>query len=133
MDAVLVEKLRASLQREPDILFAYLFGSAGRGDAIARSDVDVAVYLRPGPPLDVLSLMSRVEGVGRRHLDFVILNTAPLALAYETLKGHLLFSRDEGVRVEVESALTHRYLDRAWYMRRHLEEFAQHMLERGYS
>lgn len=133
VDETLFARVRASLSREPDIVFAYLFGSQGRGDAGARSDVDVAVYLRTGSPRDALGVMDLVEGVGRRHLDVVVLNSAPLTLAYEALKGKLLFSHDEIARIDFEAALTHRYLDRVWYMRRHLESFGERMAERGYS
>lgn len=133
IDETLVSRLRESLQREPDVVFAYLFGSQGRGDAGARSDVDVAIFLDAGSRLGVLDVMAQIEGEGRRHLDVVILNTAPLTLAYETLKGLLLFSRDEEARIAFETALTHRYLDRVGYMRRHLEAFADDLREGGFS
>lgn len=133
VDETLVGSLRAALEREPDVVFGYLFGSHANGTATALSDVDVAVYLRPGSPVDARGVMVRLPIPRDTHVDVVILNTAPLTLAYETLKGRLLLSRDEDARVDFETSLTHRYLDRAYYMRRHLEAFAERMLERGYS
>lgn len=126
VDEALVTDLRASLLREPDIVFAYLYGSHGRGEAGARSDVDVAVFLRPGSTLDVLQVMARIEGVGRRHLDVIVLNGAPPFIAYEALSGLLLFSRDEETRVLAESKIAREFLDREPSMRRDLE----HTLER---
>ena len=63
-DADLVDPLRRSLEADPDVVFAYLFGSQARGEAGPRSDVDIAVLLRDGVPRDVLGLMARIEGVG---------------------------------------------------------------------
>lgn len=133
VDEPLAGSLRAALEREPEVVFGYLFGSQANGTATASSDIDVAVYLRPGSTVDARDIMVRLPIPRDTHVDVVILNTAPLTLAYETLKGRLLLSRDEGARVEFETSLTHRYLDRAYYMRRHLEAFAERMLERGYS
>ena len=42
--AHVVERLREELERWPEVLDAYLFGSVARGEAQPHSDVDVAVY-----------------------------------------------------------------------------------------
>jgi hypothetical protein len=52
--------LKHYLEEHDDIVAAYLFGSHARGEADVRSDIDVAVLLRPGRP-DVAHL--------KLHLD----------------------------------------------------------------
>ncbi len=42
-EAVL-DSLRERLERRPEILEAYLFGSHARGEAMPHSDIDIAVY-----------------------------------------------------------------------------------------
>jgi len=45
--ASLIEQLREALDREEDILFAYLYGSAVYDPNFPSGDIDVAVYLKP--------------------------------------------------------------------------------------
>ncbi|HUR67897.1 MAG TPA: nucleotidyltransferase domain-containing protein [Candidatus Thermoplasmatota archaeon] len=132
VDVVLADRLRSSLQREPDVVFAYLFGSQARGDALARSDVDVAVYLREGSDLDILQVMSLIEGVGKRHLDVILLDRAPPFISYEALHGLLLFSRDDETRVLVEARIAREYLDREPSMRRDLRETLDRFAAEGF-
>ena len=42
----LLKDLEKELRRNPDIIFAYLFGSYGKGRIHPLSDVDIAVYLK---------------------------------------------------------------------------------------
>lgn len=131
-DEKLVEDLRASLAAIPDVSFAYLFGSQARGDASSRSDVDVAVGLVDGVEADVLALMAAIEGVGRRHLDLIVLNTAPPFIAYEALHGLLLFQKDEELRVMMETRISREYLDREPAMRRDLEHTLRRFAAEGF-
>lgn len=65
------------------LLFAYLFGSHAKGNAIPRSDVDIAAYFSSRLSLTRLSGLrlslatSLTEALGRDDLDLVILNEAP--------------------------------------------------------
>ena len=43
----ILQKLSTALESEPDIAFAYLFGSVAKGRSGPLSDVDVAVYFYP--------------------------------------------------------------------------------------
>lgn len=115
------------------MLFAYLFGSQARGDVGPRSDVDVSVYLREGSALGMLDIMARIEGVGHpRHLDVILLNTAPPFIAYQALEGLLLFSRDEETRTLVEARIAREYLDREPSMRRDLRETLDRFAAEGF-
>lgn len=113
--------------------FAYLFGSRASGSAGPRSDVDVAVWLseprESDADLDVAAAASRA--LKRDDVDVVVLNDAPLALAFEALKGRLLLARDHGERVEIEAAIMLRDHDRVPYMRRYLDAARVRLEERG--
>ncbi len=87
---------------EPDVAVAYLFGSHARGTAGPLSDVDVAVLLAEGSPaVRHLALVDPVaEVVGSARADVVVLNDAPVALAYRVLRdGVRLVIHDELARV----------------------------------
>lgn len=133
----LVDRLRDGLELEPDVQFAYLFGSSARGTDGPLSDVDVAVMIgdngdHKGLHARHLDLIALVAGVvGSERTDVVILNTAPPALGYRVLKeGVLLFSRDEPARIEHWVRTVDRYLDMEPF-RRTLEEGLKHRLEEG--
>ncbi len=122
---MLVEKIVKILKEYEEVIFAYLFGSHARGEAGKLSDIDIAVYLDPSLPQDAmwdtfLDIASRLSFRDVK-VDVVLLNTASYRLAFEVLKGRLLFSRDEGMRKEFTYRTLRTYLDRRYYDRRRAE------------
>ncbi len=122
---MLVEKIVKILKEYEEVIFAYLFGSHARGEAGKLSDIDIAVYLDPSLPQDTmwdtfLDIASRLSFRDVK-VDVVLLNTASYRLAFEVLKGRLLFSRDEGMRKEFTYRTLRTYLDRRYYDRRRAE------------
>lgn len=121
--------LASRLAREPDVLVAYLFGSRARGSARPDSDVDVAVLLAE-------SADARRRGMELRaalgdSVDLVILNEAPVALAYRVLRdGVVLVCRDERARTTHWVRTVDHYLDTE-PMRRMLEEGTRRRLREG--
>ncbi len=126
--------LTAVLERYPDVKLAYLFGSRARGTARTLSDVDVAILLEEDGDRHavVLELAAELSGAaGGRHVDVVVLNTAPVALAYRVIRdGRLLLSRDERARVEHWARTVDRYIDMAPF-RRTLAEGTRHRIDEG--
>jgi predicted nucleotidyltransferase len=98
-----VETISKVLEKEPDILFAYLFGSYAKGIQDKKSDIDIAIYLKDEKLLEKDPLYpSRIaveiekELAGNRTLDVRILNGSTLRFRNQVLRyGKLLFSRDE--------------------------------------
>jgi predicted nucleotidyltransferase len=103
------ERLIAFFADQPDVAAAYLFGSAARGEATPRSDLDMAVLLAPAPTSpqeewerrEALSkALSRIVG---RPVDVVILNRAPPLLCHQVLReGQRIYERDPEARIEFE-------------------------------
>lgn len=129
----IADAVRERLAREDDVVAAYLFGSQARGTAGALSDVDVGVLLEDEPDerreLELRAALA--EAAGSSEVDVVVLNRAPVALAYRVLAGgRLLLSRDERHRVAHWARTVDRYLDMA-PMRRMLDAGLGHRLEEG--
>jgi predicted nucleotidyltransferase len=85
-------------KRFPNILFAYVFGSAKTGEIRPGSDIDVAVWIiDPEMKLELIpKLVGLVESFTQGALcDLVFLNDAGDQLAFEVLQGTILFIRDE--------------------------------------
>lgn len=132
-DEDLSQALANRLSAEPDVAVAYLFGSHARGTAGTLSDVDVAVLLADGGlPQRHLELIDAVaDVVGSERADVVVLNDAPVALAYRVLRdGRPLVVNDEQARVRHWVDTVDRYLDMA-PLRRTLEDGLRHRLEEG--
>lgn len=131
-------RLASALDARSDVLVAYLFGSHGRGAAHERSDVDVAVWLREpydrssfGPLVDLNGVVT--TALKRDDVDVVILNEAPLRLAFDAIHGRILVDKDEESRVVREAAIKSRYHDRAPYHSRHIAHEGRQLAERGFS
>jgi uncharacterized protein len=109
------EALRRELENEPDVLYALLFGSAARGALRADSDVDVAVELAPNADRTARAigrLVSRLESATARTVDLVLLEEAPLPLAYRIFRdGHVLLERDHEALVARKARVIIHYLD----------------------
>mgnify|MGYP003875519029 CR=1 FL=1 len=122
---MLVERIVKILREYEVVIFAYLFGSHARGEAGKLSDIDVAVYLDPSLTQDAmwdtfLDIASRLS-FRDVEVDVVLLNTTSYRLAFEVLKGRLLFSRDEEMRKEFIYRTLRTYLDRRYYDLRRAE------------
>jgi predicted nucleotidyltransferase len=81
----------------PDIPFAYLFGSAQNGVVKPGSDIDIAVYYNGTDPFARFSVEEQIAQAIGRHIqvDIVMLRNANPILAFEAIKGKLLFVREE--------------------------------------
>lgn len=83
----------AEALRRHGAVFGFVFGSRARGDATARSDIDVAAWWHGAGP-DPWSIALP------RGVDLVVLNDAPLELAGRVaLEGVLLFDDDPPAQV----------------------------------
>ena len=122
----LVGQLRVYLQGQPEVRFAYLFGSQASGRANAMSDVDVAVCVDReclaatpyGYRAALIAQLSQVLGV--QAVDLVVLNTASPALRFQVIRyGLLLFARSDAERVEFQVRTFNEYQDTRYLFREH--------------
>ena len=93
------------LERDKNVVFAYLFGGLAKGRVMPLSDVDVAVYLNSieNLPQYKLELFDRLtDALGTCEVDLVILNKASISLVGRILAG-------KQVIVDKEPYRRHRY------------------------
>ncbi len=103
---------------------AYLFGSRARGDAVAASDVDVAVLFEQDPPRTLaglhLDLADDLTAATGQPVDLVVLNRAPADLIHRVLRdGVLILERDRAARVRFEVRARNAYFDLLPHLRRY--------------
>jgi hypothetical protein len=91
------EAIRQALALEPDIVFAYLFGSFADGGAF--HDVDIAVYIGNAAPevagRRALEIAGRLEQATRFPVDVVALNGRSAPFRFHAYTGELLAVSDE--------------------------------------
>lgn len=139
MDQDAFERLRdvsTAVFEGTEVAFAYLFGSAARGDTHTRSDVDVAVYLDPAATLEraldlSLELARRLAtATGLGGIEVVVLNGAPLPLRGRAVRERrVIFSRDEPARVAYESLTLREFFDHEIHARPLDERFLRDAAE----
>jgi predicted nucleotidyltransferase len=70
-----------------------------------------------------LRLSSRISSFSGTLVDLVLLNDAPVPLAYEVIKyGKLILCMDPEKRVDYETFVLRKYLDRRFYDKRYSEQ-----------
>ncbi len=121
----IVDQLRQALAEGPDdVVAAWLFGSVARGEAGARSDVDVALLTEQqraktfaALPLSLEADLAELLG---RPVDVVLMRAAPLDLVHRIMRdGVLLFDRDPSIRIAFEVDARNRYFDMVPVWRRY--------------
>jgi len=112
--------------RYPEILFAYVFGSAKKGVIKPGSDVDVAVWICDfGRRMELIpGLIGLIESYTNGiKCDLVFLNDAGEQLAFEVLQGTILFIREEtrDLHAGFYSRICREYEDRIFWMKKQLQ------------
>jgi predicted nucleotidyltransferase len=110
----------------PEVLFAYIFGSAKSGRIKPGGDVDVAVWIRD--PDRKMELIPKLVGLVDSHshgasCDLVFLNDSSDQLAFGILQGTILFIRDEAREFHsgFYSETCRNYEDRVAWMKKQLQ------------
>src|SRR4030042_3518249 len=127
----LIESLRRPLERDKNILFAYLYGSSITNPDLLESDIDVGVYLKPADLKEYVKKEEQLTTllISQLHTDKIdlrILNTLPLVLKYSVLRdGVLIFSRDEMERVDFETTVMISFFELKPYLDEYRRTLAQ--------
>lgn len=121
----LIKNLSDLLSREDQILFAYLHGSFVTDELF--NDLDIAIYCKEMPAVEMLDYELRLEEKLERHLkipvDLKSLNNAPVSFCYMVLKkGINIVVSDDKRRVGFEMRTYRKYFDFQPYRRRYLQE-----------
>ena len=99
----------------PEIRLAYLFGSRVDGNLGPLSDYDFGVFCaRTADQAEVRARLYHrlVNELGTEAVDTVILNNAPIELAFSIVSnGHILYERDVKTRVDYEARIMALYFD----------------------
>lgn len=109
-------RLTRALERHPEVLDAYLFGSEARDRAQPHSDVDVAVYVAGVPDAafgyEAELAADLMSALGENRVDVVLLNRAPPLLYHRVLsEGVRLLSRNAAATTTREGRALSRYCD----------------------
>ena len=116
--SVRLQKFRAAVETDNAIAAAYLFGSCARGTATGISDIDIGILFDSAIDKSryfelKIAFLSRIMAVLQTEkVDVVVLNYAPLHLAYEIVShGNLLLDKDRRQRAAFEADRIGRFLD----------------------
>jgi hypothetical protein len=73
----LFNKLKKALEKDENVVFAYVFGSYVNGIPTPKSDVDVAVYFKKPPRgTEILDYAVKLSNFLNKEVDLVIFNLA---------------------------------------------------------
>lgn len=117
LDKKTIKKIQEILAKQPDVLAVYLFGSAARGQAHPKSDLDIGVVVSSAKGIDYGKLsVSLDQAVAGREVDLRIVtlkDTSPVFL-YNLIKENLcLYARSDGERVRFETGALRQFYDSA--------------------
>lgn len=108
------ESLTEVLRAHPEIGYALVFGSVGRGTQHSQSDLDVAIggVSRQLSVLELGELIGRLEAAARRPVDLLLLDEAPPSLAYRVFRdGKVILERDHDALAKRKARAALEYFD----------------------
>lgn len=108
------EALTKELQACPEIGYALVFGSFARGTQHGHSDLDIAIggLSRALSVLELGDLIGRLEAVAGRTVDLVLLDEAPIGLAFRVFRdGKLILARDREALAQRKARAALDYFD----------------------
>jgi len=108
----------------PNVIAAWVFGSAQSGELRPGGDVDIGVLFETLPSFDEqLDLLGRLQtALNVEDIDLVVLNKANPILRFEAISGRSLFCRDLSRRAEFASLTAREYEDSMAMVERALAE-----------
>jgi uncharacterized protein len=113
--AVLIENSSEILADFPEISLVYIFGSQVTGKVGPLSDFDLGILVsNPAEGFVVAARFQHalVQLLHTERVDVVLLNRAPIELAYQVIAtGKLIFQQDIDTRVEFEAGVMGKYGD----------------------
>jgi len=118
----------------------YLFGSYARGEAGPLSDVDIALLFEETIGREKafhyrVEILSELNGPDPRlpSVDVVDVERCDLSLQYRIVQqGKVLFCRNETRRIRFEARIMSLYLDRKYYIDRHIQAFLDRVIREGF-
>lgn len=129
---LMIDTIKKAIEKDSEVLFAYLFGSSVYHDEVFGNDIDVAVYLKT---LDMMGYLEKEEELTAAlvtsfhndRIDLRILNVSPFLLQYNVIKEGLpIFVRDERQRVGFEITVMNRFFE----LKPYLDEYRQMLSSR---
>jgi predicted nucleotidyltransferase len=110
----------------PGVAFAYLFGSSQEGTVKDGSDIDIAVYYKGEDIFIRFRIEERLEEVIGKEIPIDIVElqkTANFVLAFEALRGKMLFVRNECMEdyIHFYTLVCRRYEDEIYWMKKQLK------------
>lgn len=115
IDPIQLDKCVGRFSRETGLVAVWLFGSAVNDRMREDSDVDFALYYKPGIKTDwsaIGELSCDLEAILGRKVDLGRLNSRNLIYAMQAFQtGRLVYSVDEKAAIAFASQLQSLYLD----------------------
>ncbi|MDR2775376.1 MAG: nucleotidyltransferase domain-containing protein [Tannerella sp.] len=127
MKRIDIEQLAQAIRENfPDVAFAYLFGSSQEGTVKERSDIDLAVYYKGADLFIRFRIEEQLEKVIGREIPIDIVElqkTRNFILAFEVLRGKLLFVREEyfDEYVDYYTYVCRQHEEEMYWMKKQLE------------
>ncbi|OGW52842.1 MAG: hypothetical protein A2Y81_06015 [Nitrospirae bacterium RBG_13_43_8] len=85
-----IEKLKTFLENDPNIIFAFIFGSGTREKQKKSSDIDIGIYFaQPPEGLDLLGFINMLSELAGKDVDVVVLNKASAFLRHQVMKNKI--------------------------------------------
>ena len=110
------------LETMPNLIAAWVFGSAKDGYVREGGELDIGVLFESFPSLDERAILSAQlqEAFDVEDIDLLVLNAAGPIVRFEAVNGRAVFCRDKNRRAEFVSLTAREYEDEMAFLHKSL-------------
>lgn len=118
------ENIKNMLDKEPSVIFAYLYGSRAKGNVNHKSDWDIGIYFTKESleidPWHDFKIGAKLSQILKSEVEVVVLNkTLSPILGFEIIgRGKLLVDKDKNLRLDFENRVLRNYYDWLYFYKR---------------
>lgn len=93
-----IMEIRDILEKDGNVIFAVLFGSAAAGKAKPGSDLDIGIFFkRPPAGLKLLNFINALSNSAGRDVHIAVLNRASAFLRHQVMKNRIVLTKKDEI------------------------------------
>ncbi|MBE0516363.1 MAG: DUF86 domain-containing protein [Methanophagales archaeon] len=125
-----IKKIKKAIEKDQNVLLAYLFGSFAREYTTPLSDIDIAVLLKENSLIHFANTWSTIAtalGMSEDKIDLLDLSKAPLSLKHKVIKEGIKLVDREDFQEKIVEEIVNRYPETSYLMNETYEEMIKNL------
>jgi len=130
MNAIIINGIKKAIEKDQNVLLAYVFGSFAREYTTPLSDIDIAVLLKENSLINFANTWSNIAtafGMSEDKIDLLDLSKAPISLKHKVIKEGIKLVDREDFQEKIVEEIVNKYPETSYLMNETYEEMIKNL------